>query len=86
MALGAEVLDGLPRRLPDGEAEVDVVRHPAPGWAAVPSSIRFQPGSTIDGIWTVRRARHVLTPGAGFMTEIEAAATPPDTIPIRVIR
>lgn len=43
-------------------------------------------GAHVDGAWTVRRARHVLTPGAGFSTEIEAATTPPSAIPTRVIR
>lgn len=43
-------------------------------------------GAAVAGSWTVRRARHVLTPGAGFTTSIEAAPTPPDTIPTRVIR
>lgn len=43
-------------------------------------------GSAADGQWTVRRARHVLTAGAGFTTEIEAAPRPPTTIPTRVIR
>ena len=43
-------------------------------------------GSAVNGDWTVRRARHVLTPVAGFTTEIEAAPAPPTTIPTRVVR
>lgn len=42
-------------------------------------------GRDVDGRWVVRRARHVLTPGAGFTTEIEAAAVPPASIPTRTI-
>ena len=42
-------------------------------------------GRDVDGRWVVRRARHVLTPGAGFTTEIEAAAISPPTIPTRTI-